>query len=135
MRAKQENNTISENETGILEKLLAIDEEVAVVMTLDSIIAGVDTTSAGLFFALYSLALNPDKQEILRNELRTILPNKDDKLTAENMNNLPYLRASIKESFRVDPLVTGNFRTTGRDIAMQGYQIPKDVSSTKLPVH
>lgn len=132
LKEKQQNKTISEKETGVLEKLIAIDEDVALVMTLDSIIAGVDTTSATLFSVLYALALNPDKQEILRNELKGALPDKDTKLTPENMHNLPYMRACIKEALRHLPLVAGNFRSTGRDITLQGYQIPRDVSNSIL---
>lgn len=135
MKEKQRNNTITENETGVLEKLLKIDEDVALVMTLDSIVAGVDTTSSTTFGVLYSLALNQDKQEILRNELRVALPEKDTKLTPENMRNMPYLRACIKEALRMHPLAAGNFRATGRDITLQGYQIPQNVGKNLSGKH
>lgn len=77
---------------------------------------------------LYSLAKNPDKQAKLRDELRTILPNKDSPLTPDNMRNLPYLRACIKEGMRLVSPISGNIRAAGKDLVMQGYRIPKGVS-------
>lgn len=76
---------------------------------------------------LYNLAVNPEKQAILRKELLEILPEKDSKLTTENMKNMPYLRACIKEAFRVMPVVPGNLRTSGQDIVIKDYKIPKGV--------
>lgn len=44
------------------------------------------------------------------------------------MKNLPYLRACIKEGLRFMTPFSQNYRTTGRDTVLQGYQIPKDVN-------
>lgn len=60
----------------------------------------------------------------------TILPNVDSKLNTESLNNLPYMRACIKESMRIQPVVHGNLRATGQDIVLDGYQVPKDVKKT-----
>ena len=76
---------------------------------------------------MYCLAKHPEKQEKLREELMKILPNKDSCLTSENMKNMPYLRACIKEGTRIYPAVSGNLRKTGNDVVLQGYQIPKGV--------
>ncbi|XP_055693247.1 probable cytochrome P450 12b2, mitochondrial [Lutzomyia longipalpis] len=125
----KENAAKGENagrEKGVLEKLYEIDKDVAVLMALDSLLAGVDTTSSATFMVLYNLAKNPEKQNILREELLKILPDKDSPLTADNMRNMPYLRASIKEALRVTPITIGNVRSTGKDIVLKGYQIPKN---------
>lgn len=131
----------------VLEKLLKVNRDVAVVMAFDMLLAGVDTvgsfniyrvhtkyiffqTSSATSGILYCLAKNPEKQAKLREELRAILPNKDSPLTPENMKNLPYLRACIKEGLRMYPPVAGNVRQAGKDIVLQGYQIPKGVSSS-----
>lgn len=82
-------------------------------------------TSSAFTGALYLLAKNPDKQEILRNEIRAILPDKDSSFTIEKMTRLPYLRACIKESQRIFPTINGNVRGAGQDIVLDGYQIPK----------
>lgn len=84
-------------------------------------------TSAGAFSILYNLAKNPEKQKTLRSELFKILPEKNSPLTAENLNNTPYLKACFKESLRIMPVVAANFRATGRNIVLKGYQIPKQV--------
>jgi cytochrome P450 family 12 len=80
---------------------------------------------------LYQLAKNPEKQPILRDEILKVLPTKDTLITNENIKNLPYLRAFIKESIRMVSPILGNFRATGQDIVLQGYRIPKDVSIFK----
>ncbi|XP_052870893.1 cytochrome P450 CYP12A2-like [Anopheles cruzii] len=121
-----EKHPTSEANQSVLEKLLKIDKHVAVIMALDMLMAGIDTTSSGSVGIMYCLAKNPDKQAKLREELRTVLPTKDSPLTAENMRNLPYLRACIKEGLRLYPPVAGNFRAAGRNIVLQGYRIPKD---------
>ncbi|XP_059608811.1 cytochrome P450 CYP12A2-like [Phlebotomus argentipes] len=121
----------------ILEKLYEIDKNFAVSMILDFMLAGVDTTSSGVFMVLYNLATNQEKQDILREELLKILPEKDTPLTKEKMSSLPYLRACVKEALRVTPVAIGNIRTTGRNIVLKGYQIPKktDVLMNNQAVH
>ena len=73
---------------------------------------------------MYILAKNPEKQEILREEVNRILPDKNSKLTPENTRNMPYLRAVIKESFRILPVVMGNARQIQKDVVLSGYHIP-----------
>ncbi|XP_014097072.1 cytochrome P450 CYP12A2 [Bactrocera oleae] len=79
-----------DKEKSVLEKLLRIDRRIAVVMALDMIMAGVDTTSSTLTGILFCIAKNPEKQQKLFKELKNILPNKDSRLTIDNMQNLPY---------------------------------------------
>ncbi|ETN60582.1 cytochrome P450, family 12 [Anopheles darlingi] len=122
---KIDQNPTDTSNQSILQKLLKVNKNVAVVMSLDIIGAGVDTTSSSTVGVLYSLAKNPEKQARLREELRAILPRKDSPLTTENMRNLPYLRACIKEGLRLYQPTVGNSRAAGRDIVLQGYRIPK----------
>ncbi|XP_055588799.1 uncharacterized protein LOC129741117 [Uranotaenia lowii] len=124
IRMDKNPSAISDDQS-VLEKLLKVNRDVAVMMAYDMLLAGVDTTSSGTVGVLYSLATNPDKQAKLRDELRTILPNKNSPLTPENMRNLPYLRACIKEGLRVNPAIAGTMRAAGKDLVLQGYQIPK----------
>ena len=85
-------------------------------------------TSSTAAAALYCLASNPDKQEILRQEIMKILPSKDVKMNERSLENIPYMRAVIKEALRMFPIFNGNARALDRDIVLQGYQIPKGVS-------
>ncbi|XP_053692438.1 probable cytochrome P450 12a5, mitochondrial [Sabethes cyaneus] len=120
-----QNPSLESHHKSVLEKLLSHNRFVAVLMAFDMLLAGVDTTTSGTTGILYCLARNPEKQEKLRQELRTILPKKDSPLTPENMRNMPYLRACIKEGLRLCPPITGTARGVGRNIVLQGYQIPK----------
>lgn len=117
---------------GVLEKLLKIDENVAVVMAVDMIGAGVDTTSSAVTSVLYCLAKNPDKQERLREEVFKILPTKDSKLDSKSLDSIPYMRAVVKESLRLLPVTNGNLRALKQDIVLQGYQIPKEVRNVNF---
>ncbi|XP_017482014.1 PREDICTED: probable cytochrome P450 12b2, mitochondrial [Rhagoletis zephyria] len=110
----------------VLEKLLRVDKNIAVVMVIDMLFGGLDTTSSTVIIAIFLLAKNPEKQNILREELRTLLPNVDTPLVAQNLQNIPYLRACIKESMRITPIISGTMRATGRDLVLSGYRVPKD---------
>lgn len=76
---------------------------------------------------MYLLARHPEKQEKLRKELKEIMPDKNSVLTGDNMKNMPYLRAVIKETLRLLSPQIGNMRRTADNIVLKGYQIPKDV--------
>jgi len=122
----------ADREESILEKLLKIDKRVAVVMCADAMLAGVDTTSSAVIGILYCLAKNQDKQDLLREELKQILPDKESVLTPENMRNMPYLRAVVKEGMRLYSPTSGNLRAAGDDLVLSGYQIPKGTECVML---
>lgn len=64
---------------------------------------------------LYLLAVNQDKQNKLREEIKL----KSDRR--------PYLKACIKEGLRLMPIISGNFRRSTKEYNIMGYRIPKDV--------
>ncbi|XP_033255640.1 probable cytochrome P450 12a5, mitochondrial [Drosophila miranda] len=123
-----------ESEQSVLEKLLKIDKKVATVMAMDMLMAGVDTTSSTFTAALLCLAKNPEKQAILREEVMKVLPEKDSEFTEASMKNVPYLRACIKESQRIYPLVIGNGRFLNRDSVLSGYQVPAGTCVSMVPL-
>ncbi|XP_034487482.1 probable cytochrome P450 12a5, mitochondrial [Drosophila innubila] len=127
-RLEREPTKKPEHEQSVLEKLLKIDKKVAIVMAMDMLVAGVDTTTSTLTGCLLCLAKNPEKQAKLREEILRILPHKDSEFTESSLNNMPYLRACIKESLRIYPLLSGNSRVTKSDIVLNGYQIPKETA-------
>uniref|UniRef100_A0A182XZZ7 Uncharacterized protein n=2 Tax=Anopheles stephensi TaxID=30069 RepID=A0A182XZZ7_ANOST len=122
---KFEKNPTVEGNQSVLEKLLKVNKQVGMVMAFDMLMAGIDTTSSSTIGLLYCLAKNPDKQTRLREELRAILPSKDSPLIPDNMRNLPYLRACIKEGLRLYQPTPANVRKVGHNIVLQGYQVPK----------
>lgn len=82
-------------------------------------------TSSTFTGILLCLAKNPEKQEILREEVRKLLPHKDSEFNETVFKNMPYLRACIKESLRMYPLTVGNAREPAKDVVLSGYRIPK----------
>lgn len=65
-------------------------------------------------FAL--LAINPDIQAKLFEEIRSVLPGQNDDVTKEDINNMPYLDAFLKEAFRFFPVVPVLTRIVKKDI-------------------
>ncbi|XP_037044398.1 probable cytochrome P450 12b2, mitochondrial [Bradysia coprophila] len=110
----------------VLEKLLKINPDYVFALAMDMLIAGIDTTSAVVANLLYHLAKNPFKQEKLRDEVMKILPTVDSKLSTTSLGSVPYMRACIKETMRLTPPIPVNMRGTGRNLVLQGYQIPKN---------
>ncbi|EDV93818.1 GH18081 [Drosophila grimshawi] len=131
-RLKDTPSNKPENEKSVLEKLLETDKQIAIVMAMDMLMAGVDTTTTTFTGALLCLAKNPEKQAKLREEVRRILPNKDSEFTEASMKNVPYLRACLKESLRLYPLALGNGRVTKTELVLNGYQVPKETQVMML---
>lgn len=77
---------------------------------------------------LYQLAKNPEKQEKLREELKSLPVDANGKLTPTSFLKAPYMRACSKEVMRLSPLIAGNVRAAGKDLVISGYKVPKGVS-------
>lgn len=75
------------------------------------------------------MSQNPDKQAKLREEIRKCLPEKNSEFTTEIYNHMPYIKACYKEALRMNPVVSGDARGTGKDVVLEGYQVPKGVSN------
>ncbi|XP_055847818.1 cytochrome P450 CYP12A2-like [Episyrphus balteatus] len=114
----------SSYQKSVVEKLAEKDKLVAIVMAMDMMLAGVDTTTTTLTGILFGIGKNPDKQEKLRQEVLSVLPEKDSVPTVESLKNLPYLRASIKEGIRLFPIGPGTVRSLPKNMVLNGYQVP-----------
>jgi len=49
---------------------------------------------------LYQVATRPDEQEKLYQECKRVLPDANATLTSQDLENMPYLKAFVKEVFR-----------------------------------
>lgn len=112
-------------EQSVLEKLLKIDKEMAFIMGIDLLVGGIETTSNVAGATLYHLAKNPKAQDVLRQELLRLLPDKDTEVTTDILEDAKYLKAVIKETTRLVPATTTNVRRAQKDLVISGYQIPK----------
>ncbi|KAK6974831.1 cytochrome P450 [Favolaschia claudopus] len=75
-------------------------------------IAGHETTSSALAWALYELSENPSVQRKLREELLSV---ETDNPTLDDLNSLPYLECVVRESLRVHSPVLANKRFAVKD--------------------
>lgn len=101
------------------------DEKInSVIMSL--FIAGIDSTANTIAFVLINLALNPEKQDRLYQEIKETMGD-ENTLTKEHLAEMSYLKACVKESQRlVFPLMLGAIRYLEEDIVLAGYHIPKN---------
>ncbi|XP_068083411.1 probable cytochrome P450 49a1 isoform X2 [Anabrus simplex] len=120
----------AQKDMSVLETLLIKNEDpmIPFVMALDMMLAGVDTTANLTAKAAHFLSRNLDKQEILYEELKRILPRKDQEITANNLEDMKYLKACLKETSRIAPVSAGNFRQTPADMVIGNYLIPKGIN-------
>ncbi|KAF9973626.1 hypothetical protein BGZ73_003122 [Actinomortierella ambigua] len=80
-----------------------------------AIFAGHETTSAAMSWTFYQLARHPDIQQHLRNEVRQMFEMSDGKPSFDQINNLPYLNAVVKESLRLWSPIPLNLRVSVHD--------------------
>lgn len=81
---------------------------------------------------LYNIAINPEKQEKLRDEVMSVLENKSSPVTPDILNQTTYTKACIKESLRLFPISVGSLRTMQTDVSIGGYKIPKGVRAIAM---
>ncbi|BFZ24579.1 hypothetical protein BsWGS_27617 [Bradybaena similaris] len=127
LEARRRNGTLDPDEPNLLLSLLSDSsiDFMDVVGIMDGLyIAGTDSTAKNLQTLFYNLAINPDKQEALRKEIISVL-GPDAPVTAECLAKIPYLKACLKESFRLHyPTMTGTQRRLAADAVLSGYKVP-----------
>mgnify|MGYP002715789682 CR=1 FL=1 len=74
------------------------------------------------------MATNKEKQEKLFKESFNLLPKRDSLITSDILANAEYLKAVIKESFRLNPISVGIGRILLEDAIFSGYRVPKGVN-------
>lgn len=79
-------------------------------------------------FILYHLSKNQEKQEKIYKEVKLLLPNPDSLITSDILAEFKYLKAAVKETFRLNPISIGVGRILQEDASFSGYHCPKNVS-------
>ncbi|XP_031228736.1 1,25-dihydroxyvitamin D(3) 24-hydroxylase, mitochondrial [Mastomys coucha] len=87
-------------------------------------LAAVETTANSLMWILYNLSRNPQVQQRLLREIQSVLPDNQTP-RAEDVRNMPYLKACLKESMRLTPSVPFTTRTLDKPTVLDGYTLPK----------
>uniref|UniRef100_A0A2M4BLC8 Putative cytochrome n=1 Tax=Anopheles marajoara TaxID=58244 RepID=A0A2M4BLC8_9DIPT len=94
---------------------------------------GHDTTTAGISWVLFLLALHPDVQDRVYEEIESVLGKDTSRpATMHDLNELRLLERCIKEALRLYPSVSFFGRTLSEDIELAGHHIP---SGTIVGVH
>lgn len=65
---------------------------------------------------------------MLYEELKRIMPDPRSPVDTKTLEQMPFLRACIKETLRLYPVVIGNGRNLQSDAVISGYHVPKGVS-------
>mmetsp|Transcript_13890 Transcript_13890/g.39518 ORF Transcript_13890/g.39518 Transcript_13890/m.39518 type:complete len:566 (+) Transcript_13890:180-1877(+) len=96
-------------------------------------IAGQETVSGALANTLFLLALNPDAQAQARAEVRRVCGEGDDfTLGNDQVREMEYCHACLKESLRLVPVAPLVARVALEDVELDGVNIPK---GTALGAH
>ncbi|XP_060116486.1 cytochrome P450 3A21-like [Heteronotia binoei] len=106
----------------VANKALTDSEILAQAITL--IVAGYEDTSNNLSYTAYELALHPDVQQKLQEEIDLVLPNKAP-LTYESIMQMEYLDMTMNETLRLYANTFRLERECKKDVEINGIAIPK----------
>nr|ALT04746.1 CYP76 [Beta vulgaris] len=95
-------------------------------MLMDLFLAGTDTTSITLEWAMTELLRNPEKMEKVQIELDKVL-GKDSSLQESMISKLPYIQAIVKETLRLHPPTPFLIpHKAEKDVLLCNYLVPKN---------
>ncbi|XP_042028370.1 cytochrome P450 76T24-like [Salvia splendens] len=92
----------------------------------DLLVAGTDTSSSTVEWAMTELIRNPHKMTKLRNEIKSFMSeNGKEQVQESDIPLLPYLQAVVKETFRLHPAAPFLIpRKANSDVEINGYIVP-----------
>ncbi|TKX18450.1 cytochrome P450 monooxygenase-like protein 51 [Elsinoe australis] len=112
------------------------DEELINQM-MTFLVAGHETTSTAMLWAIYLLCQKPEVQTRLRAEIHANIASPRTKagrtISSQTIDNLPYLSAVLNEVLRVWAPVSLTMRVTAKDTSVLGQPIPKGTTVILCP--
>ncbi|XP_074273180.1 cytochrome P450 76AD1-like [Silene latifolia] len=96
-------------------------------LLLDLFIAGTDTTSNVLEWAMTELLCNPEKMVKAQTELDQVVGKNSGTIQESDISKLPYIQAVVKETMRLH--TPGPFlipHKADKDVELCGYMVPKN---------
>ena len=125
------------DKVGFFEFLLSsrkLTKDDLLASVIDVLFAGVDSTSNAMQWVLYMMAKNPDKQDILRQEVLSVLGD-TTMATPTTLAQMPYLKAWVRETLRLYPVLFAIPRRPADDIVLSGYLIPAGRTQVEFLIH
>lgn len=123
---KLENQSAQSNQEGDQQNVgtsyAVIDENTIAAQAFVFFIAGFETSSTAISFAMYELAANPDIQDKLYNEIRDVLE-KFGCASYEAISEMDYLDRVVNETLRKHPPAPVNARVCTQDYIIPGTDI------------
>jgi len=135
----------AEQKYNVLQTLLAtpgLSAEDVKVTVIDFIAGGIFTVSNSLAYLCYHLATNPEAQQTLADEIERVTGSSkhsdrsrgmedgsSEWISQADISGMSYLKACVKESFRLNCPVPGIMRVTSKPLVLSGYEIPENVSN------
>ncbi|RWS27086.1 cytochrome P450-like protein [Leptotrombidium deliense] len=110
----------------VLESLLSLqklNETDIRITTIDFMAGGIKTMSTTLAFILYHLSTNETVQKRLQQELDNAFKDTNN-LTLEKLDTLSYLKACVKEVFRLSSTIPSIVRILPEKVVLSGYEVP-----------
>ncbi|XP_069693132.1 probable cytochrome P450 CYP44 isoform X2 [Periplaneta americana] len=119
-------NELPEGKYNFLTYLLSrkeLNRKDITIITFSLFTDGLSTTVPALLYNLYCLATNPEVQEKAYQEIQDNLK-REDVITYSTIQKLSYLKAVVKETFRLYPTGTEISRIIQKDLVLSGYHVP-----------
>ena len=82
-------------------------------------LAGFETSSTTMTFCLYELAINPDIQEVLRNEIDTVLEKHDGNISYEAVQEMTYLDNVVAGKLNIEALISNEISVCNNRISIR----------------
>lgn len=124
---KLKSNQDHEKSQSLLKTLLNIKgltEKEVIITVMDFIIGGINTLSTSLCFLLYHFSITPHAQEILYKQIKAVIKSKNETITNNHLAFLPYLKACVKENFRLASIIPSLVRVLPTNVTLSGYDVP-----------